>query len=253
MCIFGGRSMGQTTHGFSTDCVGGLVSALRNAKGWCMPKSRGRRPRRSQKSGRDHRRTSTPRVSPELRAQAVADFPVLRAVDAAEAEGDARKALTLIERDLDRRGPEKTFWHPDRLERLVQLVVNAPVLPGWASSRWILAQAVRWMDSSQRARFTRAFDRTVEVTGWPERSAGVDELDSQCKLVDHDWVYRQLVLFECGGLRHFLDRLASPRLVGRADGIREWADAPMGAYRYVDEEPQTMRWFDLVSGREVET
>jgi len=81
----------------------------------------------------------------------------------------------------------------------------------------------------------------------------VDEIDARCQLVDHDWVYRQLVLFDFGGLRHFLADVASPTLIESADNIREWADASMGAYRYVDEEPQTMRWFDLVNRREVET
>ncbi len=189
----------------------------------------------------------------EDRAAAIANFPVVRAVDAAEAQGDAHRALDLIGSDLERRTDTKTFWHPARLNRLLQLAVFDGVLPGWAYSRWILAQAVRWMDASQRTRFTRAFDRTVQVAGGPDRYAGVDEIDSQCKLMDHDWVYRQLVLYEYGGLQHFLDHVASRELLERAEGIREWAHAPMRAYVLKAQTSSTLRWLDLASREEVET
>ena len=131
----------------------------------------------------------------------------MRAVDTAEAEGDYLRALDLMEGDVGRRPDTETFWHPHRVLRLMQLAAFNSVLPGWATSRWILAQAVRWMDASQRRRFTRAFDRTVQVAGGPERYPGVDDIDSRCKLMDYDWVYRQLVLYEFGGLRHFLGSL----------------------------------------------
>jgi hypothetical protein len=177
----------------------------------------------------------------------------MQAVDIAEAAGDYHRALDLIEADVARRPDSERFWHPDRVQRLMQLAVFRSVLPGWANSRWILAQAVRWMDDSQRRRFTRAFDRTAQVVGGPERYAGVDRIDSQCKLMDYDWVYRQLVLYDFGGLRHFLRSAASPALIDRADSIEAWAAAPMGAYRYVEEQSHVMRWFDLVGQREVET
>ncbi len=180
-------------------------------------------------------------------------MPAVHAVDRAEAGGDAHQALTLIEAGLDDTSKlAETFWHPERLLRLEQLVVFASVLPRWAISRWILAQAVRWMDASQQRRYTRAFDQTVRVAGGPERYAGVDEIDSHCKLMDHDWVYRQLLLYEHGGLLHFLDRVASRALLHRADRIREWARAPLGAYRLVAQTSRTLRWFDLSSGNELE-
>jgi hypothetical protein len=178
---------------------------------------------------------------------------VVQAVDAAEAKGHVHQALALIKADVEHRRDTKTFWHPERRCRLLQIAVLGSLLPGWAVSRWILAQAVRWMDASQRHRFTQAFDRTVQVAGGPERYPGVDALDSSCKLVDYDWVYRQLVLYELGGLQHFLDRVASRALVDRADGIQDWAGAPMGAYRLTAQTSNTLRWLDLSSGSEPET
>lgn len=209
-----------------------------------MPKSRGRRPRKSQ--------IKRP-VPPREHARALQNFPIVRAVDAAETAGDYLRALDLIEADVMSRPVTEAFWHPERVLRLIEFATYNSVLPGWATSRWVLAQAVRWMDASQRRRFSRAFDRTVQIAGGLERYEGVDEIDSRCKLMDYDWVYRQLVLYEFGGLQHFLRNAASPALIDRADSIRAWAAAPMGAFRYVEEQSQVMRWFDLVGRREVET
>jgi hypothetical protein len=93
----------------------------------------------------------------------------------------------------------------------------------------------------------------VGVIGCFEQYPGADAIDSHCTLVDHDWVYRQLVLYEYGGLRHFLDSVASEPLLEESDRIRDWAAAPMGAYRLVDEQPLVERWLDVANGREVET
>ena len=145
------------------------------------------------------------------------------------------------------------FWSPERVGNLMHLAVLESVLPAWAYSRWILQQAVRWMDASQRGRFGRAYDSAVQIAGGPERYLGVDERDSICKLMDHDWVYRQLVLYEYGGLQHFLDRVASRSLIARADSIRGWASTPMGAYRMVSQSARPVTWWDLVNEREIET
>ena len=181
------------------------------------------------------------------------DLPIIGRVDAAEARGDVRAALQLMEEDLRRRPESEVFWSPERVGNLMQLAVLESVLPAWAYSRWILQQAVRWMDASQRGRFGRAYDRAVQIAGGPERYLGVDERDSICKLMDHDWVYRQLVLYEYGGLQHFLDKVASRSLIARADRIRGWARTPMGAYRLVGQSARTVTWWDLVNEREIET
>jgi len=221
-----------------------------------MPKSRGRRPRRKPQrkpSSNRPRAQGATQPSDDDRRAAIANFPILRAVDAAEAEGDAMKAWQLIETDLDRRKSTERFWHPERLGRLQQLGTLDELLPRWATSRWILAQAVRSLHPSRRRPQKLASDHTVRIAGGPERYPGVDEVDSSCKLMDHDWVYRQLMLYEHGGLHFFLDHVASSGLTGRADRIGQWAEVPMGAFELQKAGSRTLRWLDLGSGCELET
>lgn len=211
-----------------------------------MPKSR----------GRDHRRgnRSTRRVRPQSADATIglpAEFRLLAATDAAEARGDVAGALAIIEDDLARRrGP--VFWRPERLMRLGQLRVLGRLLPGWATSRWILAQAAQTLDESSRPRTRRAFEMAFS-TGSPEAVWAGDQFDRRVKTMDHDWVFRQVLLYELGGLRHFVSHVASRDLLAGADRIDEWARAPMGAFRLVCEEPQVLRWLDLGTGKDVET
>ena len=102
----------------------------------------------------------------------------------AEAAGDCHRALVLIEADVMSRPVTEAFWHPERVLRLIQLAAYGSVLPGWATSRWVLAQAVRWMDASQRRRFSQAFDRTVHIAGGPERFAGRAKSEEELPLAD---------------------------------------------------------------------
>ena len=213
-----------------------------------MPKSRGRRPRKAHDSGR--RRGSARR--PRDLAGLAAFIPVMQAADAAEARGDAATALDLMAAHPE--GPDgKLFWRTERLQRLVQLVALGPILPGWATSRWILAQAVQCLDESTRGRGRRALEVAVRTRGGPGGLEGVDRVDAQCKVMDHDWVYRQVFLYELGGLEHFLRRLATPDLLVGADRIEDWARTPMGAYRLLAESPGLLTWTDLGSGGTVET
>jgi hypothetical protein len=71
--------------------------------------------------------------------------------------------------------------------------------------------------------------------------------------MDHDWVFRQVHLFELGGLEFFVTRVASPDLVVGADRIREWMRAPMAGYRLEGTTPTTAVWRDLATGAEMET
>ena len=70
--------------------------------------------------------------------------------------------------------------------------------------------------------------------------------------MDHDWVFRQLHLYEFGGLKHFPDG-ASADLVSGADRIQQWATAPMGGFRLLGSQPATVTWEDLAGGDPVVT
>lgn len=100
-----------------------------------MPKSRKRKVRKpTTHHGAEHRR----QLPPEL-ARSVS---VLDAVNAAEARGDAVAAIDLMADHL--RGPDgEVFWAPWRIRMLLEIAEAGPELPGWAISRWILAQSLR--------------------------------------------------------------------------------------------------------------
>lgn len=182
-----------------------------------------------------------------MRKRAAAEFPLLQATDAAEVRGDAWGALQLINRDIAHRGDE-VFWRPERLERLVQLAYLGPHRPRWATSRWILAQAAQVLDHSSRARTRRAFEIALRIRG---EAVDREDIDRRAKTLDHDWVFREVFLYELGGLQHFLERVASGDLVAGADRIHEWARTPMGGFRFLHEEPQHLTWLDLADDSEV--
>ncbi|WP_167305854.1 hypothetical protein [Nocardioides euryhalodurans] len=211
-----------------------------------MPKSRNRRTGRSRKQSS---RWSDPDLAPHLtyvRRQL--------AVNAREQAGDAAGALALMEQqpyDLDG-GPYWAWW---RVERLLQIASLPDVLPGWAMSRWILAQALAHLDEPGRRITTRAMRLACQVSGQPDVTGGRGREDREafCRILDHDWAYRQAFLYEYGGLRHFLAGGFAPVLARHADSIEEWVGTPMGAYRLVDVEPRAITWRDLGADREVAT
>jgi plasmid stabilization system protein ParE len=179
------------------------------------------------------------------------DFNALRAADDAELRGDAVATLDLMERHPD----AEHFWRPWRTRRLLQLAVYGPLLPRWATSRWILAQALQHLPERPgpvaNRRVHRALETAIELRG--RELPGIDRVDARCRVIDHDWAYRHLFLYEQGGLRHFLDRVAPPDLVAGADRIREWAEAPMGGYRLVSRRSDLVTWQDLATDRHVQT
>ncbi|MBV9832160.1 MAG: hypothetical protein JOZ82_11260, partial [Marmoricola sp.] len=175
---------------------------------------------------------------------------MVRAADAAEARGDAQAVLNLIEQDVRSRG-DFTFWRPWRLDRLVQVVAIGSDLPGWAVSRWLLAQASHQLDGSARDRTSEALEIALESRGGLRTVDGTDELDAKCKVMDHDWVFRQVLLYELGGAESFVDRVASPELVERSDRFDHWLGTAMGGYRLVRESPRESIWADLGNGHEV--
>ena len=95
-----------------------------------------------------------------------------------------------------------------------------PTMPGWVRSRWILAQALQWLDERNRGpagRSARAVKVTAEIQGGLHRIRGVDLDDRRVKVMDHDWIYRQVFLYEEEGLRRFLRAGSTPDLVAGAD------------------------------------
>lgn len=210
-----------------------------------MPKSRGRKKRRS-----TTRRPSRP-VAGQRQGWGEME-PWVRAIfaaDEAEARGDALGTLDIIETFAA--GPDgEFFWRPWRAKHLMQITILGPILPGWVISRWICNQALSSLHDGNRWRALRAFDVAVELRGGEENLPGRDAADAYGRVVDRDWVYRQQLLYELGGLDFFVRRVASPSLVARADSIAEWGRAPMGGYQLVGSTADTVTWLDLASGEE---
>jgi len=172
------------------------------------------------------------------------------AVDDAERRGDAEAALLLMSSRL--LGPDRQpFWRPMRVSRLSQVVLLGSRLPRWAVSRWIVAQAHDWLARPGDPVRGEALARAVEVRGGTAGLSTRDEVDAQCKIFDHDWVFRQLYLYELGGLERFLSSRATPDLLVGADRVRDWARAPMGALRLVERTPGTVCWQRVETGARV--
>ncbi|CAN5169688.1 hypothetical protein BH09ACT12_BH09ACT12_15980 [soil metagenome] len=172
--------------------------------------------------------------------------------DDAESRGDAAGAWAAIRRRPLTPGGDP-FWRPSRVHCLQQLVLLGELTPGWAVSRWILAQALQHLSERERgrgesSRSARAVRIASELRGTalalPLTAAAGSEADEWANVMDHDWVYRQVVLFELGGLDDFLTHSASADLVSRAERIGEWALAPMGGYTFVDSFGEHSLWLD---------
>ena len=210
-----------------------------------MPQSRKRRPRPGPSSTKRR-----PRLSD---AEIMRSVPLVQAVDEAERRGDAEEALRLMLTHAE----GLSFWRPRRCTCVLQMAWLAPVLPGWARSRWIVAQAAQHLgernDPVARSRFHRALGTAIELRGGPDELPGRDLVDRQCRVLDHDWVFRELLLYDLGALQHFVRRVATPDLLAGADRIAEWPDTPMGGYRYVGCDPGTATWRDLAADSVVVT
>ncbi len=66
---------------------------------------------------------------------------------------------------------------------------------------------------------TRALEVAVAARGGEGALPGIDRADARARVVDGDWIFRQLALYELGGLAAFL-RSAPADLVSGADRIR---------------------------------
>jgi hypothetical protein len=215
--------------------------------GWLLAMSNTRKSRDSRR-GSDSRRHESSRIERVSQADLRKRFAVVQAADAAEARGDAERAAAIMQ-SMPVGSDGKPFWRPWRVRRLAQLIELRDVMPRWAISRWILSQSLQQLDSDTRVRGQRALRIAIDVRGGEATLKGVDDIDALCKVIDHDWVYRQQYLYDLGGLRHFLSTAASADLVAGADRIDDWADAPMGGYRLQAVSPLSLRWEDLATGR----
>ena len=147
-----------------------------------------------------------------------------------EARGDAAEGIGIIDAFLV--GPDgETFWSLERMRELSQVADFGPLLPGWTYSRWTCNQAFRAMHQDARGRVLRA----MELAGRHARP-------------DRDWVCRQQLVFELGGLDFFVRRMAASTLLARADQVDTWPQARMGGFRFVASTPSTTTWEDLDSG-----
>lgn len=169
-------------------------------------------------------------------------------VDAAEARGDAVEALSLME-DMPSGPDGRAWWRPERWRRLRQLVALGEAAPPWVSGRWILAQAAQATPGEPRM----AMEVAIETRGGRGTLWGVDDTDAGAKVIDHDWVYRQLILHKHGGLRAFVSEVADRTLLARAGGIESWTEVPMGGYQLQAEHSDRITWLDLGGGDVVET
>ena len=161
--------------------------------------------------------------------------------DEAERRGDAAGALALMEaagNDDDGR----PIWRPWRVEYLSQFATLGPVLPRWAHARWILAQAGQWLDGDNRACVQAAMQKAIDVRGGVHCLPGHDTADRRARVMDHDWVYRQLVLYDLGKLDRFCRRRASADLLAGADDMGVWSRASIDAYRLVERRSDSIGW-----------
>lgn len=174
-------------------------------------------------------------------------FRAMQLADEAEVRGDALEALDIMEAALKGANGEG-FWRPWRLKYLMQLHLLGPDLPDWVTGRWLCNQALQSLRADLLDVSRSAGEIAVELRGGRDRLPGRDPADAMGRIIDRDWVYRQLFLYELGGLDSFVRRYASSALLSRAGSVREWCRAPMGGYRHVGSTPDLITWSELSTG-----
>jgi hypothetical protein len=166
--------------------------------------------------------------------------------DEAEARGDAEGALQVMNAFMV--GPDgEPFWRPWRMTYLLQIANLGAILPSWVISRWICNQALQCLHEGNRDRIRRAVEASLDLRGEFDLPQVVDEVKARAWVADSSWVYRQLFLYEFGGLEFFVRRIASSTLLAGADSVDGWSRTPMGGYELVESGPAVVTWRDLRS------
>jgi hypothetical protein len=172
-------------------------------------------------------------------------FSLTELADLAEARGDAEAALEVILKNPV--GPDGgIFWRPWRIERLAELTESEDP-PQWVVARWVVAQALQHLDGN-RERVMRALEEAVLLRGGIAELPGVDDVDAKCRVMDHDWVFRQRVLYDRGGLDHFVRRGAQQGLLALCGDLSPWLEPRLSGYVLVEQSPSTLVWADLSDG-----
>ena len=125
------------------------------------------------------------------------DLAHLHESSVAEAAGDAERALA---------HHEAVRPFPDNSHRVMlrQLVELGDAVPAWGHARWILDQVTRWItaEPSPAMGGREGAIRAAHAIGLdPRRPYGIRVEEFCGLLLGHDWIYRQLVVFEFDGLR----------------------------------------------------
>jgi len=216
-----------------------------------MPTSRTRRNRNRSNADRKRERARKAReerassgkpasVGNDAQHVSESDWAVLLESARAAADGQLERALELYDSVPGVAGSELSRG----MRQLSELGVEAPP---WAWSRWIREQAFRWLVSSNDRRVDLAFAIAADVA-YP---AGVDA-DHVGLVLARDWIVRQMVLYELGGLADFVRTVAGVDLLARAEPMTEWWCAPMGVYQLIDETADCTRLLDLETDEQVE-
>lgn len=169
-----------------------------------------------------------PRVADQLTA---AHLDLVEQSFAAERSGDAARALAL-------HAAVPAFALRSRHHVLLhQLASLGDDLPEWVWARWIAYQAVRCEEQdTETGRMQRLALKYSLETFHDDQLAdchadGGDPIKVTSWVASESWLFHQLYLYELGGLRRFVDELATGRLADHAQLGRSWADAPLGGYR----------------------
>lgn len=162
-----------------------------------------------------------------------------------ESQGREVEALRVVVEHL-RGGGDPVLVAPERLDTLFQLAHLGGLVPAWGHARWVLQQAARSRAPGMAELDAEAVARSAQL--WDETA----DLEPYRPAPERDWVRRQLLLHDLGGLRLFLDEVAAPRLVARAGRVGDWAGVPMRGLRLLDAGEGRLRWRDLATAHEHE-
>ena len=225
-----------------------------------MPTSRTRRTRNRSNADRKRNRASKVRAqrtsaaaSSELDAIhglfTNADWQRIRRSEHAAAEGDLDKALELYDGIPQLAGSQLSRG----MRQLRELGDDAPA---WMWSRWVCEQAFRWVSPENEVRHEAALNLALEVAYAvgvdPDRPFGLAPRDFVALVRSRDWIVRQVVLYELGGLADFVVNVAGPDLLARAENLIGWEVSPMSTFQQIDETPTCVRLLDLVTEEEVD-